>query len=105
MKILPSDFSKSSGLFHNNRSKVRWMEWVIAVLFVVTLLIGSGIFIKASNAADLKKKQHGELLHSEIDTIPGSMRFIARNDGDKEDESPAVIYVESGDSCELKVKS
>lgn len=105
MKILPSDFSKSPDLFQNNRSKVRWMEWLIAILFVVTLLIGSGIFIKASNAADLKTKQHRELLHSEITTIPGSMRSISGKYGDKEDESPEVIYVESEDSCELKVKS
>lgn len=105
MKIHSSGFFRSSSLFHNNRSKLRWMEWLIAVLFIVSLLIGSGIFIKASNAANLKTEPHAGLSYGEISTIPGSMRLLAEKQNQQVGNSPTVIYVESDDSCELKVKS
>lgn len=105
MKLNPSGFSRSSSLFHNNRSRLRWMEWAIAVLFIVSLLIGSGIFIKASSASSLKTKPHDGLSFGEIITIPGSMRLLAEKQNEQGDQSSTTIYVESEDSCELKVKS
>jgi hypothetical protein len=105
MKLHSSSLSRSSGFFHNNRNKLRWMEWLIAVLFIVSLLIGSGIFIKASNAANLKIESHTGLSYGEISTIPGSMRLLTDKPDEQAAQSSAVIYVESDDSCELKVKS
>ena len=56
------------------QARMRWIEWFIAVLFVITLLIGSGIFIEASNAADLKYKNHSELVLDPHAVVPGTMR-------------------------------
>ncbi|MCI0505491.1 MAG: hypothetical protein L0Z73_05210 [Gammaproteobacteria bacterium] len=50
--------SGSSDLFKlNSVSSVRHsglgaIEWLIAVMFIITLLISSGVFFKVSNAAD-----------------------------------------------------
>jgi len=76
------------------------VEWFIAILFVVSLLIGSGIFVKASNAADLKIQQHGKYAYRELQTVPGAMRVVKV----QQPKSSPVVYVESEDSCELKIK-
>ena len=82
------------------------MEWLIAIFFIVSLLIGSGIFIKASNAANLKIRNHGDVIFGEISTIPGSMRVLKQKQQQQsKEESSPVIYIESEDSCELKIKS
>ena len=93
---------RSPTLFHGNRNKLRWMEWFIAIVFVVSLLIASGLLIKASNAADLKIQAHQHLSYSDIVTIPGSMQVIGEYKSQEVKEKPSVIYIESEDSCELK---
>ena len=100
MKLHLFEFFRSPSQFQNNRNKTRWMEWFIAILFVVTLLIGSGVFVKASNAADLKIQQHGKLAYRELETVPGAMRVLKA----QEPKSSPVVYMESEDSCELKIK-
>ena len=105
MKLHPPGPSRSPSLFHSNRSRMRWLELLIAVLFIVSLLIGSGIFVKASNAASAKTQAHKGLTFSEIQTIPGAMRFIDRTETSQGEQSSSVIYTESEDSCELKIKS
>ncbi len=84
---------------------MRWLELLIAVLFIVSLLIGSGIFVKASNAASMKTMSHHGLHFSEIETIPGTMRSIGNMDLDQGKQASSDIYIESEDSCELKIKS
>ena len=93
---------RSSSLFQNNRNKLKRMEWFIAIFFIVSLLIGSGVFIKASNAASVKSRSHSHLSHSEVATIPGSMRLMGVNKKEQASTESSVIYVESDDSCELK---
>lgn len=105
MKLHSSGIFRSSGLFHNNRSRMRWLELLIAVLFIVSLLIGSGIFVKASNAASMKTMSYNGLHFSEIETIPGTMRSIGNMDLDQGKRASSDIYIESEDSCELKIKS
>ena len=84
---------------------MRWLELIIAVLFVVSLLIASGVFVKVSNAASVKTMSRSGISFNEIQTIPGAMRFIGKVDIDKGEQSSPIIYTESEDSCELKVKS
>lgn len=101
MKSHPSDISRSSSLFNNNRNKLRRVEWFIAILFILSLLVGSGVFVKASNAANMKTKPYDKLLLKDVSTIPGSMRIISEPEKSSS-ESTSVIYMESEDSCELK---
>ena len=101
MKSYSSEFSRSPDLSSGNRSKMRRIEWFITIFFVLTLLIGSGVFIKASNAANLKTKSYPDLSFKDVATIPGSMRMISEH-RETSSESPSVIYMESEDSCELK---
>ena len=101
MKSYSSDFSRSSSLSSGNRSKMRRVEWFITVIFVLSLLIGSGVVIKASNAANLKTRPYHDLSLKELETIPGSMRVIS-DDRKVFKEGSSVIYMESEDSCELK---
>ena len=110
---------ESSSLFkspHNpqlSQSRMRWVEWLIAVLFVITLLIGSGIFIEASNAADVKIKNHNELILNPHAVVPGTMRnYDVSQDQDisqnqvvhKKYQSLAnnSSYEVEDNSCELK---
>lgn len=102
MKYHYSANFRSSGLFHRERSKLRRMEWLIALFFIVSLLIGSGVLIKASNAASLKSGSHKHLSFSEIATIPGPMRDIRIEARENSSAGSSVIYIESDDSCELK---
>lgn len=102
MKYHYSANFRSSSLFHNNRNKVRRMEWFIAIFFIVSLLIGSGVFIKASNAASVKSISSSHMPHGELTTIPGSMRLINKSKKELSLGGSSVIYIESEDSCELK---
>ena len=102
MKLQSSDSFKCSHLFHNNRSKLRRMEWFIAVFFVVSLLIGSGVFIKSSNASNLKVKNNSGISLSDSGIIPGSMRTSYTSDDPETDERSVTQSFENDTSCELK---
>jgi len=110
MKMHSFGFFRSSSSFQNSRSKVRWTEWLIAVFFVISLLIASGVFIKASNAASLKSNRLAVLSQVRIDTIPGPMRAInyepARSVTERKVKSLSTyIEMEDKNSCELKEPS
>lgn len=105
MKNIPSDFVKNSGFSHSNRSRLRWTEWLIAILFVVSLLIGSGIFVKAGNAANLKTNSYSGLSYGNVNTIPGPMRSIQPDSTKNVLKALSNESMQSLDSCELKETS
>lgn len=106
MKILTFGLFKSPQLFQNNRNKMRRMEWFIAIIFVVSLLIGSGIFIKASNAANLKTRNISELSNYQGRLIPGPM-LIPSSEESRSNMHETVMTLSNEDdaSCELKIES
>ena len=102
MKLQSLGIFKSNQLFQKDRSKLRWMEWLIAIFFIVTLLIGSGIFVKASNAADLKVKNYHSFSLNKYATIPGAMHAIYQTAKTPVAQAAMLTSVEDDDSCELK---
>jgi len=100
--------SESFGLFKTTHSslvpqaRLRWIEWLITVLFIVTLLIGSGIFIEASNAADAKYKNSKPMVLDPKAVIPGTIH--KEQPGSHQSRLPALNKSNDmeDDSCELK---
>lgn len=67
------DFYTFSSKFPARRSRTRVIEWLIAAVFAITLLISSGVFLKVSNAADnrvQKKEQHNKNVQT---IVPGTL--------------------------------
>lgn len=102
--------SESFGLFHSKnlaqprRSSMRRVEWFIAILFIVVLIIASGIFFKASNAAGLNAKTASAIVADSAALIPGTMHHnegAAPKTGIPQVASHMLSAVED-DSCELK---
>jgi len=102
MKLESSNSFRSSHLFHNNRNKLRRIEWFIAIFFIVSLMIGSGIFIKASNASNLKAKNYPNFSDSGSGIIPGSMRTNYTSGDQPVEQRSAVQFADDDTSCELK---
>ena len=96
------DFYTFSSEFPKRRSRIRVIEWLIAAVFLITLLISSGIFLKVSNAAD-NRAQGKEGYYQNVQTIvPGTLGIIAMKN--KKPHLPLQSLSEDvGDnSCELK---
>ena len=88
-------------MLQNNRNRLRWTEWLIAILFVVSLLVGSGIFVKASNAANLKSRNYSGLSYSDVNTIPGPIRTVKSDIQSVSAKSLSMQSIGSRDSCEI----
>lgn len=52
------EFFKLNSMSPAQRPRLRLIEWLIAVLFIVTLLFASGVFFQVSNAADKRVQTH-----------------------------------------------
>jgi len=83
---------------------LRLIEWLIAAMFIVTLLFASGVFFQVSNAADKRLK-----IHATSNTIaPGTIGAMKHKSYDsvvaiKQDSMAKVHLAGSMDdtSCEL----
>ena len=101
--------SDSFGLFHSKnlaqprRASMRHIEWLITILFIVVLIIVSGIFFNASNAAGLNAKQGREIASDPAALIPGTLHYSAatKNPEIQQVASRMLSAIED-DSCELK---
>jgi len=49
---------KLKSLYPARSPRLRLIEWLIAVMFIVTLLFASGVFFQVSNAADKRVQAH-----------------------------------------------
>ena len=102
---IPSDFidlSQSKFETRIKRSRTRTIEWLIAVMFIVTLLIGSGVFLKVSNAADYRVNGKG-LPQDNVQRIsPGTLGTIVVNNKLQQLPARQLMEDETDSSCELK---
>ena len=100
--------SESFGLFKSShnlqepRTRLRWIEWLIAIIFFITLLIASGIFIEASNAADIRFKNSKALVLDPNAVIPGTIRGNESTISPVQLQVPRISEEMDDNSCELK---
>lgn len=106
-----SDLFKMNSLSPARRSGLRLIEWLIAVMFIVTLLIASGVFFQVSNAADNRVHTNSAGLAKSINIAPGTIGTMRSNMDNTDtvvakNELPSFKrYVSGGvedSSCELK---
>ena len=74
-----SDLFKMSSVSPARRSGLRLIEWLIAVMFIVTLLIASGVFFKVSNAADNRVQANSAGLAKSTSIAPGTIGTMQDN--------------------------
>ena len=81
------------------RSRTRIIERLIAAVFLITLLISSGVFLKASNAADsrVQENKHG---HQSI--APGTLGTTGIKRQLQQFHVQQISDDMDNDSCELK---
>ena len=84
-------------------SRLRLIEWLIAVMFIVTLLIGSGVFFQVSNAADnrLRVQSAKKLKSSAI--APGTIGMMSVVKNESKQLKPGLVNAMDDTSCELKL--
>ena len=99
---------KLNSMLPARRPRLRMIEWLIAVMFIITLLIASGVFFQVSNAADSRLKPHTVVLAKSRAIAPGTIGPLHSN-ADMvvaKLELPALKPHSSGGmvdvSCELK---
>ena len=106
-----SDLFKMNSLSSARRSGLRLIEWLIAVMFIVTLLIASGVFFQVSNAADNRVHTNSAGLAKSTYIAPGTIGTMQKNSANTDmvvakNELPALKRYAPGSmedtSCELK---
>jgi Na+(H+)/acetate symporter ActP len=106
-----SDLFKMSSVSPARRSGLRLIEWLIAVMFIVTLLIASGVFFKVSNAADNRVQANSAGLAKSTSIAPGTIGTMQNNTDNPDivvakNELPTLKRYTPGSmddtSCELK---
>lgn len=111
------DLFKSHDMSHLQRARMRWVELFIMVLFVVSLLIGFGVFMGASKAADARVLSIAGITLDPPSVIPGTMQsgFMAElGPPQRAGNASAMVAskaaqrtsgfgaMDDDDSCELK---
>jgi hypothetical protein len=106
-----SDLFKMNSLSPARRSGVRLIEWLIAVMFIVTLLIASGVFFQVSNAANNRVHANSAGMAKSINIAPGTIGTMRNNMANTDtvvakNELPTLKRYMPGSmedtSCELK---
>jgi len=96
------DFYTFSSKFPARRPRIRVIEWLIAAVFLITLLISSGVFLKVSNAAD-NRAQGKERHDSNVQIIvPGTLGIIATKNKNPHLSLRSLSEDMDDNSCELK---
>ena len=96
------DYFKSSHGAHMSRSRLRWIEWLIAILFMVTLLIASGVFIEVSKAADVRTRSSKDMVLDPQAVIPGTIHSEKPVRKSSPARLPNIGTEMDDNSCELK---
>ncbi|WP_455222808.1 hypothetical protein [Kaarinaea lacus] len=93
---------KLNSLSPAQRPRLRLIEWLIAVMFIVTLLFASGVFIRVSNAADSRVQMHA----ASNSIAPGTIGTMSHNTVMAMKETsmskPRLASSLDDTSCELK---
>lgn len=102
MRSNSCDFYTFSSKFPARRSRIRVFEWLIAAVFIITLLIGSGVFLKVSNAADNRVEKKDSIKQNTQSLVPGTLGAMTAKQ--KLQHLPVQSFSEDVDdnSCELK---
>ncbi|KPJ92773.1 MAG: hypothetical protein AMJ55_09285 [Gammaproteobacteria bacterium SG8_15] len=106
-----SDLFKMNSLSSARRSGLRLIEWLIAVMFIVTLLIASGVFFQVSKAADNRVHANSAGLAKSTNIAPGTIGAMLNSTANTDmvvakNELPTLKPYTPGsmedNSCELK---
>jgi len=81
------------------RSRTRIIERLIATVFLITLLISSGVFLKASNAADSRVQTNK---HHYQSIAPGTLGTTGIKKKLDQFHVQQISDAMDDDSCELK---
>jgi uncharacterized ion transporter superfamily protein YfcC len=99
------DLFKLNSVSPVRRSRLSVIEWLIAVMFIITLLISSGVFFKVSNAADNRAQAHVSKPEKPESVAPGTIGAMNSNVkvAKADSKSPIKSLAKSMDgvSCEL----
>ncbi len=102
---MQSDFiDLSRSKFDSNSKKLRTqtIELLIVVMFIITLLIGFGVFMNASKAADFRANELGLRNNSAHQILPGTLGTLAINKNVPQLPVIQLWQDENDNSCELK---
>lgn len=106
-----SDLFKMNSISPARRSGLRLIEWLIAAMFIVTLLIASGVFFQVSNAADNRVHANSAGMSKLTNIAPGTIGAMRNNTANTDmvvakNELPTLKRYTPGSmddtSCELK---
>jgi len=96
------DLFRSKSVLPVRRSRIRVIEWLIAAMFVITLLISSGVFLKVSNAADYRVQERGHRSQNVQAIMPGTLGTITTKKNIPHLPVQSLSDDMDDNSCELK---